>query len=317
LRGFADERVLVTGVSGFIGSHLARRLVNEGAKVYGFVRSGTGSDTWRIKDILNKIDIFCIDIRNYELVLPAIRKIEPVKIFHLAANINVSRSLHLLPEMVDTNITGTLNLLQALDRIEYDCFVNTGTSEEYGNNPTPFREDHPMMPVSPYSASKASTTLFCQMLHKTIGLPITTLRPFLTYGPMQEANMLVPSVIKSTIEGRIIEMTKGEQTREFNYVDDVVDGFIRASISPRAMGEIINIGNGIEYRIVDVVQLILNLMESTLKPKIGALPYRPGEAWHFFCDNSKARDILAWEPKVDLEEGLKKTIAWYQSQQIK
>lgn len=309
--GFADERVLVTGASGFIGSHLMRRLVSEGAKVYGFIRSG--SDLWRINDILNDINIVCIDIRNYESVLAATRKIEPVKIFHLAANINVSRSLYLLPEMVDTNINGTLNLLRALDHIEYDCFINTGTSEEYGTNPTPFREDQPMMPVSPYSASKASTTMFCQMLHNAFGLPITTLRPFLTYGPMQEANMLVPSVITSSIEGRIFEMTKGEQTREFNYVDDVVDGFIRASISPRSIGEIINIGNGVEYKIVDVVQLILNLMGSSLKPKIGALPYRPGEAWHFFCNNSKARDILEWVPKVDLEEGLKRTIGWYQS----
>lgn len=314
MKGFAGERVLVTGASGFIGSHLTRRLVNEGAKVYGLIRCGSSSDLWRIQDIFNKIEVVRIDIRDYESLLTAIKKIEPVKIFHLAASVNVSRSLHLLPEMVDTNITGTLNLLRALDHIEYDCFINTGTSEEYGNNPTPFIEDQPMMPVSPYSASKASTTMFCQMLHKTVGLPITTLRPFLTYGPMQEANMLVPSVIKSTIEGRTIEMTKGEQTREFNYVDDVVDGFIRASISPRALGEIINIGNGKEYKIVDVVQLILDLMDSTIKPNIGALPYRSGETWNFFCDNTKARNILAWEPKVDLENGLKKTIHWYQRQ---
>lgn len=303
-------RVLVTGVSGFIGSHLARRLVEEGAEVYGLVRNN--SDLWRLKDIKNQIKLRYADLRDYESIRREVQDIKPQKVFHLAAYVDVSRSFEVMDEMVEVNIKGTLNLLRGLDGTGYDCFVNTGTCEEYGDNPVPFREEQIPNPVSPYSASKVAATIFCQMLHKTKGLPVTTLRPFLTYGPRQENDMLIPSLVKKTLKGEALEMTGGEQTREFNYVDDIVDGFIKASINPRAIGEIINIGNGVEYKIRDVVVMVLKLMNNPVEPKIGVLNYRPSETWHFYCDNTKAREILGWEPKVSLEDGLKRTIDWFQ-----
>jgi nucleoside-diphosphate-sugar epimerase len=306
----SNTKVLVTGISGFIGSHLVRRLVAEGSEVYGLVRNS--SNLWRIQDLKNQINLYYVDLRDFELVRRAVQDIKPQKVFHLAAYVDVSRSFEVMDEMVEANIKGTLNLLRALNGTGYDCFINTGTSEEYGDNPVPFREKQVPNPVSPYSASKVATTMFCQMLHKSMGLPIITLRPFLTYGPGQEGNMLIPSLIKKAIKGETFEMTQGEQTREFNYVDDIVDGFIKASISPGAIGEIINIGNGLEYKIRDVVEMVLRLMNSSLKPKFGALGYRPGETWHFYCDNTKAREILGWEPKVALEDGLKRTIDWFQ-----
>ena len=305
-----DIKVLATGVSGFIGSHLAGRLVEEGAEVYGLGRNS--SNLWRIQDFKNQITLKYADLTDFDSVKKAVQGIKPQKVFHLAAYVDVSRSFEVVDEIVEVNIKGTLNLLRALDGSGYDCFINTGTSEEYGDNPVPFKEEQVPNPVSPYSASKAATTMFCQMLHKTSGAPIITLRPFLTYGPGQESNMLIPSLIKKTLKGEAFEMTGGEQTREFNYVDDIVDGFIKASITPGAIGEIINIGNGLEYKIRDVVEMVLRLMNSPLKPKIGALAYRLGETWHFYCDNTKARDILAWEPKVSLEDGLRMTVSWFQ-----
>jgi len=301
-----DTKVLVTGVSGFIGSHLARRLVKEGAEVSGLIRKS--SDLWRIQDLKNQITLHYVDLRNFEAVREVIQDIKPQKVFHLAAYVDVTRSLKVVDEMVEVNIKGTLNLLRALTETGYDCFINTGTCEEYGDNPVPFRENQTPNPVSPYSASKVATTMFCQMLHKTMGLPIITLRPFLTYGPGQTSNMFIPSLINTLAKGEAFEMTGGEQTREFNYIDDIVDGFIKASISPQAIGEIINIGNGLEYRIKDVVEIVLRLMNSQIKPKIGASDYRPGETWHFYCDNTKAKEILGWRPKVSLEDGLKMTI---------
>ena len=303
-----DIRVLVTGISGFICSHLARRLLEEGAEVHGLVREN--SNLWRIRDIKNRINLHYADLRDSESVRKAVQDIKPKKIFHLAAYVDVSRSFEVMDEMIEVNIKGTLNLLRALDGADYDCFINTGTCEEYGDNLVPFREDQIPNPVSPYSTSKVSTTLFCKMLYKTMGLPIITLRPFLTYGPMQESNMLIPSVIKRAINRERFEMTAGEQTREFNYVDDIVDGFIKASVTKKAIGEIINIGNGKEYRIKDVVVKILNIMGNPIEPLIGALPYREGETMHFYCDNTKARELLSWNPKVSLDEGLKKTIDW-------
>ena len=306
----SNLKVLVTGISGFIGSHLARRLVEEGAEVHGLVKHS--SNLWRIQDLNNQINLHYADIKDFDSVRKAIQGIQAQKVFHLAAYVDVSRSFEVVDEMVEVNIKGTLNLLRALEGTGYDCFINTGTSEEYGDNPAPFRENQTPNPVSLYSASKVATTLFCQMLHKTLGLRILTLRPFLTYGPGQESNMLIPSLMKKVLKGEALEMTKGEQTREFNYVDDIVDGFIKASISPEAVGEIINIGNGLEYKIREVVEMVLKLVNSPIKPNLGALAYRPGETWHFYCDNTKARKTLCWEPKVDLEDGLKMTINWFQ-----
>ncbi len=306
------ERVLISGISGFIGSHLARRLVNEGSEVYGLVRNT--SNLWRISDIKNQVSIYYADLKDFESVKNIVHDVQPLKIFHLAAYVDVSRSFAVLDNIVKNNIKGSLNLLRALEGIDYDCFINTGTCEEYGDNPVPFREDQIPKPVSPYSASKVSVTMFCQMLYKTLGLPIVTLRPFLTYGPGQENNMLIPSVIKSVIKGESFEMTAGEQTREFNYVDDIVEGFIKAATTKKAIGEIINIGNGLEFKIKDVVKKILELMNSPFKPNIGVLGYRPGETWHFYCDNTKAMELLGWGPRVNLEDGLKMTIDWFQRQ---
>jgi nucleoside-diphosphate-sugar epimerase len=305
-----SARVLVTGISGFIGSHLAQRLVREGAEVHGLVRAS--SDLWRIKKLTSQISLHYADLSDFKGLSEAVQGIKPQKVFHLAAYVDVNRSFEVMDEMAEVNIKGTLNLLRALDGSGYDCFINTGASEEYGDNPAPFREEQAPRPVSPYSASKAAATMFCQMLYKTSGAPIVILRPFLCYGPGQVSNMLIPSLIRGTMRGETFEMTKGEQTREFNYADDIVDGFVKASISPRAIGEIINIGNGLEYKVREVVKIVLKLMNSPLKPRVGALGYRPGEVWHFYCDNTKAREILGWRPKVSLEEGLKMTIDWFQ-----
>jgi nucleoside-diphosphate-sugar epimerase len=309
IEALKNTRVLITGVSGFIGSHLAARLVKEGAKVYGLAK--TSSNLRRLKDITNKVVIHHADITDAAAVKASLTAIKPQKIFHLAAYVDTSRSPELMEKMVDINLKGTLNLLQALDGIHCDCFINTGASEEYGDNTAPFHEDQIPKPVSPYSASKASTTLFCQMLHKTLALPIITLRLFLTYGPRQQGDMLIPSLITKTSLGQEFEMTKGEQTRDFNYIDDVVDAYIRASICPSAIGELINIGSGLEYKIIDVVEMVLSMMGSQMRPRAGALDYRPGEAMRFYCDNTKAREILGWQPKISLENGLKNTINWY------
>jgi len=305
LRG-AD--ILVTGACGFIGSHLTRRLVEDGAIVHAV----DVSEPWRISDVRDRIDFKLLDLTDYNGVKRLVDEVKPVKVFHLAAKVNVKRDFNFLDDMIRVNLGGTTNLLRALDGASYDCFVNTGTCEEYGDNPAPFREEQKPNPVSPYSASKVASTVFCMMYHKTLGCPIVTLRPFLTYGPMQEPTMLIPEVITSALEKKSFKMTEGMQTREFNYVSDIVDGFVRASVKKNAVGEVINIGNGAEYRIRDVVAKIIKLMGSPIKPQVGALPYRPGEAMHFYCDNTKARRLLGWKPKVGLDEGLEKTIDWYE-----
>jgi len=307
MQALRDARILVTGACGFIGSHLTRRLVLEGADVHAV----DVAETYRIKDVKEDISFMTLNLTDKNAVKRAVKKIQPDRIFHLASKTNVERGFRPLDEMLKVNLGGTMNLLSALDAASYDCFVNTGTCEEYGDNKAPFTEDQPPSPVSAYSASKAASTLFCSMYHRTIGCPIVTLRPFLTYGPMQGEGMLIPDLVSSSLRGESIKMTRGEQTREFNYVSDIVDGYIKAGSIKKAVGEVINIGNGTEYKVRDVAERIVSIVGGKSKPKFGALPYRPGEVMHFYCDNRKAKRILGWSPKVGLDEGLRRTVEWY------
>ncbi len=305
MKKLSGSTVLITGGLGFIGSHLVRRLIAEGCDVHVF----GNSETHNVSDILEQIKIHVVDLRRFEDITREIVKINPVKIFHLAAYVNVSRSLD-SGMMIENNFGGTVNLLKAAESVDYDCFINTGTCEEYGTNPVPFTEDQVPNPVSPYSVSKVKTTIFCQSYQKDTGRPVITLRPFLTYGPFQRNNFLIPYVITSALFNNEIKTTKGEQAREFNYVSDIIEGYVLASLSDGAVGEIINIGNGKEYKIRDVIGKILEIVGSKVKVD-SSLPYRAGEAMHFYCSNDKARKLLGWRPKTSLDDGLKKTIEWY------
>ncbi|GBE05162.1 GDP-6-deoxy-D-mannose reductase [bacterium BMS3Abin10] len=305
------KAVLITGASGFIGSHLSRRLLSLGAEVHILLKKN--SPEFRIKDILDDLTVWYGDITDYKSVLSCIKNSKPRIIFHLAAFTNVTRDLSLAESMIEVNTKGTINLVRGIleKRIELDSFINTGSSEEYGNSKAPFREEQREVPVSPYSASKVAATYFCQMVNKTAGVPIATLRPFLTYGPFQSTDMFIPSLITHCLDGKDFSMTEGDQTREFNYVDDVVDAYVLAACHPEVAGKIINIGNGIEHRVRDVAEKIVKLMGDPIRLLVNVLPKRRGEAEHFFCNNERARRLLGWNPKVNLDEGLGKTIQFY------
>lgn len=324
-------RVLITGATGFIGSHLAERLVAEGAEVTLTVEPGASKAN--VASILDKVRVHEVDLRDGQVVRQLMRGCQPRKVYHLAA-VGVTEP-GVDPRLaVQVNVMGTLNLLEALSETHCDCFVNTGTCYEYGHHTPPppvppnfwgpggpvppnlggpggQREDQMVDPINAYAASKSAAWLFCSMYHRTHGYPIVTVRPFTVYGPRQSERALIPQVILSALRGKDFEMTRGEQTRDFTYVDDVVEGYVRASLSEKAIGQTINLGTGEERPIKDVVLKVLELMGNPVKPLIGALPYRPGETWHLYADSSKARELLGWQPQVGLEEGLRKTIAWY------
>jgi len=308
--------VLVTGATGFIGSHLAERLVAEGAEVTLAVEPGANQANVTI--ILDKVRVHEVDLRDGQMVQWLVRECQPSKVYHLAA-VGVTQPSIDSRLAVQVNVLGTLNLLDALRETDCDCLVNTGTCYEYGHNDPPMCEDQMLDPINAYAASKSAAWLFCNMYHRTHGCPIVTVRPFTAYGPRQSKRVLIPQTIISALrvaEGlaKDFAMTGGEQTRDFTYVDDVVEGYIRASLLEKAIGQTINLGTGEERPIKDVVLKVLELMGNPVKPLIGALPYRPREIWRLYADNNKARDLLGWQPQVGLEDGLTKTIAWYTEQ---
>ena len=281
MKSLKNSKVLVTGANGFIGSHLTEKLVNLEAKVSIIVRPNSNLEN--LKNITNKINVFKGHLNNYEEVKKIVDEVSPEFIFHLAANVNASRDLNEIDKSIE-NISMTLNLLKALENKKYELFINTGTIEEYGKIKVPFKESDLPSPVSPYSASKLAITNYCRMLYETHGLPITTVRVFLTYGPKQKYGMFIPDLINSALLKKEFKMTKGEQTREFNYIDDIVNGYIKVASSEKSIGQVINIGNGKEYKIVHVVDLILKLMGNPIKTD-KSLPHRKGEIMRVYCDN--------------------------------
>jgi UDP-glucose 4-epimerase len=312
VKSLKGKRILVTGATGFIGSHLVRRLHREGAEVHILMRKN--SNKYRLLEILGDLIPWCGDLTDPLSLTSCVRSSKPQIVFHLATFRNVNRDAKLMDLMIDTNVKGTVNLIRSIidEHVDLEFFINTGTCEEYGDAPAPFYEDMKETPVSPYSASKVAATYFCQMISKTMDLPITTLRPFLTYGPFQDpATMFIPSLIYHCLKGKEFKMTKGDQTREFTYIDDTVEAYILASQCQDAAGEILNIGNGIEHSIKGVGEKIVKMMGNPIRLLAGAMPKRAGETEHFFCNNEKAVRLLGWLPTTTLDVGLKQTIAWF------
>jgi nucleoside-diphosphate-sugar epimerase len=217
-------------------------------------------------------------------------------------------------ECIQTNIHGTVNLLQALDRSNYERFVYTSTSEVYGDVSVPFREDSVVDPLSPYAVSKYAGERFCRMLNRGRSWPIVVVRPFNAYGPAQSPDRVIPEIIVKGLRREPLQMTDGLQTREFNHVEDLVDGFMRASTVSGIEGDVFNIGGGEEISMRALAQRILDLMGDPIVPEFGALPNRPTEIWSMRSDVTKARKRLGLGAARPLRQGLEQTIAWYRKE---
>ncbi len=308
------KNILVTGANGFIGSHLVRELIKRGAKIYAFIR--TKND--RINELSGEMVVYNIELTDCVKIKEFIGEIQPEKIYHLAAYPDMKPSFENTNRTIQVNIQGTMNLLHALADVDYDAFVHVGTYKEYGNtDDVPYKEKQRLDPTSSYAVSKAAAEMYCKVYYMIYKYPIVMLRLPTVYGPNQDTNLLIPGTILSCLQKKNIEMTKGEQKREIIYVSDVVEAIIIASLEKKSIGEVINVGSGEEYSIREIVLKIISLMKNPIEPIFGALPYRDTEIWHICGANAKAKEILKWESKVGLEEGLKRTIEWYTKDTIK
>lgn len=309
LNDLRNKTILITGATGFIGSNLARHLVQIGCNVHIVTREK--SNKWRIQDILRLIEEHNCDLTDRDQVNGLVTDIRPDIVYHLATYGSYPSFQQDLGTMVETNIEGTTNLITALSKTKYEVFVNSGSSSEYGLRTEPMVETDLLEPINHYGTSKASASLFAQVFAKSFGQPIVTLRLFSVYGYYEEPTRLIPTVITSCLRGKDLNLTKGKQARDFIFIEDVIDAYLKASTSPRACGEIINIGSGTQHTVKEVVLKILELCGNPIKAHWGALPYRSGETSNWVADNLKAKRLLDWEPQYDLDQGLLKTIEWF------
>src|SRR6185437_8320301 len=311
----AGKRILVTGADGFIGSHLAEMLCAEGAHVRALcLYNSLGHWGW-LDDSPHRSEMELIagDIRDPELVRTLVTNINVV--FHLAALIAIPFSYRAPDSYVQTNVTGTLNLLQASRAARVGRFIQTSTSEVYGTaRYVPIDEAHPLQPQSPYSASKIAADALAMSFHSAFGLPLTIGRPFNTFGPRQSARAVIPTIIGQIAAGeRTIRLGDLSPTRDFNYVADTCDGLIALAKSDAAIGETVIIGANREISIGDTFALIRELMHSNVEFVSDEQRLRPAnsEVFRLWCDNTKIHSLTGWTPAWSLRDGLQATIDWF------
>ncbi len=315
VKSLSGRRVLVTGAGGFIGSHLAERLVSEGAHTRALVHyRSDGSRGWLDQSLnKNEIEVVAGDVRDSDFVVQAMQGAHTV--FHLAALIGIPYSYDAPRSYIDTNVFGTLNVLQAARDLEVQRVVHTSTSEVYGSAQyVPIDEKHPLQAQSPYAASKTGADKLAEAFHLSFNLPVVTVRPFNTFGPRQSARAVIPTIISQCLNSNLVKIGSLQPTRDPNFVGNTVDGFLRAAVSEKAVGQTFNLGSGSEISIGSLVKAIVHLVGGEISVETDKTRVRPkdSEVDRLLADNAFAEELLDWTPQVSLEDGLTRTIDWIQ-----
>jgi len=309
-----DRKVLVTGAGGFIGSRLVEKLTLNGARVRAFVRYTSRAEVGLLKqlppEVLTNIEIIRGDLRDFSAVEQAAKGVDTI--FHLGALISIPYSYVHPVETVQTNVIGTMNILEACRKVGAKL-VHTSTSEVYGTAlRVPIDEEHPLQGQSPYSASKIGADKLVESYWRSFDVPAITIRPFNTYGPGQSNRAVIPTIITQALSGDVVRLGNLEAIRDFTYLDDTVEGFLLGGQADLWNGETYNLGTGEEIAIGVVAELIFKIMgkQSEIQVEPGRLRPEKSEVLRLISDNRKARMNLNWQPKVGMEEGLRRTIEW-------
>jgi nucleoside-diphosphate-sugar epimerase len=305
----ADDpaRILVTGGTGMVGANLVHRLVAEGREVAVLAR--TGSSLLRLKPVEGRVELLRADLSDVEAVKTAVGRVRPHAIFHLASTPFNPPTIPVHTHL-QVNVQGITNLLEAARALPETKFIFTGSANVYGDG-SGLREDHPLLPGNLLGATKACATLLLQTYARLYGVPAVELRLYTPYGPWERPGRLVPHTILSALKGEDIRMTTGEQERDYLYIDDVVEAMLCSVSRPLPPGSVYNICSGHGVPVRDIVRQALRLMGDPVRVHLGAVPTRPDEIWKFSGDNVAARQALGWRPRTGLEDGLRRTIAWF------
>jgi NAD dependent epimerase/dehydratase len=310
-----NKRILVTGAGGFIGSHLAARLVELGARVRALVRYNSRND-WGLLELLpasvkGEMEVVLGDLTDPHSTTRMVQGQEVI--FHLAALIAIPYSYRAPAHYVATNCGGTVNLLEAARQHGVERFVHTSTSETYGTAQyTPIDEAHPLRGQSPYAASKIGADKIAESYYLSFGVPVATIRPFNTYGPRQSARAVIPTIISQALTGDAIRLGSLSPVRDLNFVSDTVAGFLKVAENPQAVGEVINVGYGKSVSIGELAEKIVAIVGGKKQIVTEAARVRPeaSEVLELLCDHRKAKALLGWQPQVSLEEGLERTVRY-------
>ncbi len=305
------NKILITGAAGFIGSHLTRRLIQEGFEVEIIKREN--SDVWRITDLLGKIAACDVDLRDTQMVSKVVSYFKPDVIFHLATYYAVEHQPQEIPQMLDTNVLGAINLLEASKETMVKLFINTSSCFVYRESENKLIEEDNLSSLNLYALTKIQAEQACSFYTEKYGLKSVTFRIFPPYGPADHERRLIPHAIKSLLKGNKLKLTTGKQRWDFVYVDDIVDAYFKLLFVPELpqKHEIFNIGTGNAVSVREVVSQIKDIIGSTLEIEWGIIPHRKNEVWFSCADINKTKTLLRWRPIVQLREGLELTIEWY------
>ncbi len=316
MKKLSRSKILVTGAGGFIGSHLCELCAAEGAEVRAFVHYNSRSDRGMLEDLdtksLKNLEIIAGDLRDAEAVRKAVRGCDCV--MHLGALIGIPYSYANPSDVVQTNVLGSLHVLQACLEYDVERLVQTSTSEVYGTAKyTPMDEAHPLNPQSPYAASKVASDKLAESYHRTYGLPVVILRPFNAYGPRQSPRAVIPTIILQALRRGSVRLGNLETKRDLTYVTDTAKGFIAAVAAPGIEGETIQLGSQCEYSVRDLVDLVGSVLNKKLKTISDARRRRPetSEVNRLFASNELAKERLLWRPETGMVEGLERTVRWF------
>jgi nucleoside-diphosphate-sugar epimerase len=302
------KKVLITGANGFLGSHIVKKTIAQNADTTIIVREN--SDLWRIEDELKFLNIYKTDIRNLESLSKCIETVKPDFVFHMAAY-GVDSRQNDLYTAINSNLLGTVNLLNVLGKAGCEKFINTGTSMQYGNKEGMIDESTCYTPKNIYGSTKASATIMAHQIADNMGLDIVTIIPFGVFGEKEGSHKFFPQVILSVLNGKDVDLTLCEQCRDYCYVENIVDGFLMAAKAKHVKNEIFNIGSGVTHPLKYYVDLIIKEMNTNAKANYGILEYRKNDLWNPLPKVDKVKNILGWYPAIQIDEGIRRTISWY------
>lgn len=302
-------KAFITGISGFVGAGLARRLLKEGHEVHGFVRPS--SNLWRLNEIKDSLDLHEGDLCNKESLSRALHAAKPDVVFHLGVYGAYSTQKD-KEKILQTSVLSTLSFLEVAKEVGVRMFVNTGSSSEYGTKDHPMREDERIDPNSYYAVGKAAQTLLCQHFAHEEKFPVVTLRLFSVYGPFEEPGRLVPTVILNAIHNKDIQLADPHIARDFIYLDDVADAYITAAKRPDLSGQVFNIGTGTQVTLQDLADAVIAETKSSSKVLLGMYEKRSFDTLTWVADTEKTKKLLNFSVRYGLTGGLKESIVWFQ-----